>query len=50
MDIILILAAVAAIFFILKIAFKVLKLALVIAVVLFVLYYLTNHGFLSGIL
>lgn len=50
MDILMILVAVVAIFLILKIAFKVLKFALIIGIVLFVLYYLTNFGFLSGAL
>lgn len=49
-DILIVLAAIAAVFFILKIAFKVLKLVLLLGVVAIVLYYLSEFGFLNGIL
>jgi len=49
MDIILALAAVVAIFFVLKIAFKALKFILLAGIILFLAYYLTNFGFLKGL-
>jgi uncharacterized membrane protein (Fun14 family) len=48
-DILIIIGAVIAVIFILKIAFKVLKAALVLGVIALVLYYLTQYGFLNGI-
>jgi len=50
MDIILILAAIVAVFFILKIAFKALKFVLLVGIVLFLVYYLTSFGFLKELL
>ncbi|HHU78633.1 MAG TPA: hypothetical protein GXZ29_07150 [Clostridiales bacterium] len=49
MDVLIIIAAVAAIFFILKIAFKVLKTVLLLGVAVLVLYYLVEFGFLKGL-
>ena len=46
-DILVILAAIISIYFILKIAFKVLKLALILGVIAIVIYYLTEFGFLA---
>ena len=50
MDILAIFIAVVAIFFILKIAFKVLKFVLTLGVIALLLYYLMQFGFLSWLL
>ena len=47
-DILFILVAVAAIIFIVKIAFKALKLVLMLGIVVILLYYLSTYGFLNG--
>ena len=49
MDVLIIIAAVVAIFFILKVAFKVLKTLLLLGVAALVLYYLVEYGFLQGL-
>lgn len=49
-DILIIIAAVAAVYFILKIAFKFLKTILILGVAALVVYYLFEYGFLSGLL
>ncbi|HHY82539.1 MAG TPA: hypothetical protein GX505_07655 [Clostridiales bacterium] len=49
-DVLIIIAAVVAIFFILKIAFKILKTALLLGVAALVVYYLFEYGFLKGLL
>ncbi len=49
MEVFIIIAAVVAIFFILKIAFKVLKTLLLLGVAALVLYYLVEYGFLKGL-
>ncbi|MCM8900411.1 hypothetical protein KVG29_04115 [Caldicoprobacter algeriensis] len=49
-DIITILLAVAVIYLIAKITFKVLKFILMLAVIGLVIYILANYGFLRGIL
>lgn len=49
-DILIIIGAIIAIVFILKIAFKILKAALLLGVIALVLYYLTQYGFLNGVL
>ena len=48
-DLLIIIVAIVAIFFILKIAFKVLKAVLLLGVIALVLYYLAQYGFLNGI-
>ena len=48
-DILILIAAVAAVFFILKIAFKILKTVLLLGVAALVVYYLMEYGFLQGI-
>lgn len=47
-DILIIVAAIVALCFILKIAFKVLKVVLFLGIVAIVLYYLSQFGFLKG--
>jgi hypothetical protein len=49
-DLLIIVGAIIAIVFILKIAFKVLKAVLVLGVIALVLYYLVQYGFLNGFL
>lgn len=49
-DILSIAIAVIAIYFIMKIAFKLLKVFLVVAVVVALVYVLMNYGFLGGLL
>jgi hypothetical protein len=49
LDVLIIIVAVVAVFFILKIAFKVLKTALLLGVAALVVYYLVEYGFLSGL-
>jgi len=49
-DVLIIIAAIVAIFFILKIAFKILKTALLLGVAALVVYYLIEYGFLKGLL
>ena len=49
-DILILIGAIVAVFFILKIAFKVLKVVLVLGVIALVLYYLVQYGFLNGFL
>ena len=49
MEVFIIIAAVVAIFFILKIAFKVLKTLLLLGVAALVRYYLVEYGFLKGL-
>ena len=49
-DIITIVLAIAAIYLIAKITFKVLKFFLMLAIICLVIYILANYGFLSGIL
>jgi FtsH-binding integral membrane protein len=49
-DIITIVLAIAAIYLIAKITFKVLKFFLMLAIIGLVIYILANYGFLSGIL
>ena len=48
-DILILIAAVAAVLFILKIAFKILKTVLLLGVAALVVYYLMEYGFLQGI-
>jgi predicted permease len=48
-DILSIAIAVIAIYFIMKIAFKLLKVFLIIAVIVALAYVLTNYGFLGGL-
>ncbi len=49
-DILVIVAAVVAVFFVLKIAFKVLKVVLLLGIAAAVVYYLFTMGFLNGLL
>jgi hypothetical protein len=49
-DVLIVIGAIVAIFFILKIAFKVLKAVLVLGVIALVLYYLVQYGFLNAFL
>lgn len=48
-DILVIIAAVVAVYFVLKIAFKVLKVVLLLGIAAAVVYYLTTIGFLNGL-
>lgn len=48
-DILVIAVGVLAIFFVLKIAFKALKLVLTLAIAAAIFYYLVNYGFLEGL-
>ncbi len=48
-DVLILIAAVVAVFFILKVAFKVLKTVLLLGVAALVVYYLMEYGFLQGI-
>jgi uncharacterized membrane protein YjjB (DUF3815 family) len=48
-DILIIVVAIVAIYFILKIAFKILKTALLLGVAALVVYYLVEYGFLKGL-
>jgi len=48
-DLLIIAVAIVAIYYIFKIAFKILKAALMIGVAALVLYYLAEYGFLKGL-
>ncbi len=48
-DALVIVVAFVAIYFILKIAFKILRTALMLGVVALVVYYLVEYGFLKGL-
>lgn len=50
MDLLFIGIAILVIMFILKVATKILKVVLVLAVIVILLYFLTNFGFLKGLL
>ncbi|MGI6537688.1 MAG: hypothetical protein ACOX22_05015 [Caldicoprobacterales bacterium] len=49
MDLLIVIAAVVAVYFILKIGFKILKTALLLGVAALVVYYLIEYGFLQGL-
>jgi hypothetical protein len=48
-DLLIIAAAIAAIYFIFKVAFKILKAALMLGVAALALYYLAEYGFLKAL-
>jgi len=49
-DVLIIVAAIIAMFFILKIAYKILKTALLLGIAALVVYYLMEYGFLKGLM